>query len=657
MFEDVFEDDYQPRLQWALWRRMLAFTWPYRRLVGLMCCVAVVIAGCDAAIPYLTGRIIDAVTTGGEGASLVRYGVAFGAAVTLLSFNVFAFIALAGRISTSVAHDIRRAGFDHLQELSFSYFDSKAVGWLMARMTSDCHTLSRIMAWAMMDVVWGFSLMGIIAGVMLSLNVGLALVVMAVMPPLGLATKYFSVRILINSRRARKLNSLITASFGEGLQGVRTTKSFVRESANLAQFERLTREMGMYSLRGATYSAIYLPLVITVCSAGVGMALWAGGLRVLGGSISVGMLVTFLAYAGQLANPVQDMANTLTALQGAQASAERIVQLLDTEPEVRDTPAAKARIAAHRAAQASAPAEAQTSVLVGATADAVAQGPALAEDGLPVAVREIEFRGVGFSYATGPVVLQDVDLTVRAGQTVALVGATGGGKSTLVNLACRFYEPTRGGIYFDGIEYRERSLRWLQSIIGAVPQAPYLFRDSVRQNIRYGRLDASDEQVERAARLVNAHDFIVGLEKGYDTDVGEGGGKLSTGQKQLISLARAVLADPQVLVMDEATSSVDTQTEKLIQTAVERVLAGRISFVVAHRLSTIRNAQIIAVIDGGRVVERGTHDELIARGGRYHELYTQQFAHEAEDSAVAPALPPAPPAPLAPLVAAGPAGG
>ncbi|MDH3583394.1 MAG: ABC transporter ATP-binding protein/permease [Phycisphaerae bacterium] len=605
-------DDYQPRFQWKLWARMLSFTRPYRRYVLLMMGVAMVTAACDVVIPLLAGQVIDHVTQEGAtveaAAGLWRYAMIFGVVVVLFTASILTFIILAGSIATSVAHDIRRDGFQRLQELSFSYYDTKAVGWLMARMTSDCLTVARTMGWAIIDFVWGTCVITFLTTVMFYLNWKLALLVLSIVPVLLVVSRYFQVRVLIAARLARSANSRITASFSEGMMGVRTSKSFVRERANLAEFQQLTGEMFQHSVRGALYAAIFLPLVLTVCSAGVGLALWYGGQEVIGGTISIGTLVIFLAYAGQLANPVQEMAQTFTALQGAQASAERILQLLDTPPQIVDTPEALERMRAQ--------------------AEGENQRADLALDGLPDRIETITFDHVGFAYVEGRPVLRDFDFEVTAGQTVALVGPTGGGKSTIVNLVCRFYEPSTGKLRINGLDYRHRSLHWLQSQLGMVLQTPHLFSGSVRENIRYGRLEADDAEVEEAARVVNAHDFITRLEDGYETEVGEGGGKLSTGQKQLISLARAILADPQILIMDEATSSVDTQTERLIQEGVDRVLSGRISFVIAHRLSTIRNADCILVIEDGRATERGTHDQLMRRRGYYHQLYTQQFAQE-----------------------------
>jgi ATP-binding cassette subfamily B protein len=366
------------------------------------------------------------------------------------------------------------------------------------------------------------------------------------------------------------------------------------------------------SVRRAVLSAVYWPIMMALAGVGAALALWVGGRfatadRWTQGDFTIGTLVLFVSCAGMLIFPILEMARVLADLQTAQAAAERVLGLIDTEPDVKDSPDVIAAIEANRGRL---------------------PASGLALDGRPDRIGQIRFDKVCFSYKQDRQVLKDFDLTVEAGQTIALAGLTGGGKTTIVSLLCRFYEPTSGQILFDGMDYRQRSLEWLQSNLGIVLQEPHLFSGTIRENIRYGRLDASDEEVVEAARLVCAHDFITTLGDGYDTEVGEGGGKLSTGQKQLVSFARAVLADPRIFVMDEATSSVDTQTEQLIQQGLQEVLRGRISFIIAHRLSTIRSADVILVIDGGHIVEKGSHRELIGRRGRYYELYTNQFAQE-----------------------------
>jgi ATP-binding cassette subfamily B protein len=606
-FEHFEDDAYKGHLDLPLWRRIARHARPYRRELAGLGGAGAVIAMVDVLFPLVTGRVIDQASEHGLTPTLWILGAAYVLLIVIFSGCVWGFIVLGGRLATGVAYDLRQAAFGRLQELSFSYFDVRPVGWLVTRLTSDCSKLSSLMPWFMLDLVWGtFTITGII-GAMLWLDAGLALAVMAIVPPLVVVSVFFQRRLLNSSRHIRRTNSQITANYNECIQGVRTTKTLVRENANLGEFQELSTSMELSSMRNALQSAVYLPAVIVLGSVGVGLALWRGGVQMQTESgLTLGTLVAFMQYAGLFAMPIQELARRFTELQSAQAAAERVQGLLDQEPEISDSAA-----------------------VIGAMETHVATGePHCAPDGGPHRIETIEFRNVVFRYTDGETVLDGFDFTVHAGQTVALVGPTGGGKTTIVNLVARFYEVSQGAVLINGTDIRQRSLRWLQSNLGVVLQTPHLFSGSIRQNIRYGDLDATDEAVEAAARLSGAHDFIAGLDAGYDAAVGEGGTRLSTGQRQLISLARAILADPQVFIMDEATSSVDTETERLIQAGIEAVLGGRIAFVIAHRLSTIRRADLILVIDGGRIVERGKHEQLIAARGKYHALYTRQYQRE-----------------------------
>ena len=602
------EDTYQRRFDFAVWRRLFAFTGPYRRTLSALVAYAVGTAAVDAMFPLLTRRVVDDVLANGGDVRPLPYVVAYLALTIALSLFVRGFINRAGKIRTYVSHDIREAGFANLQRLSFSFFDRRPVGWLMARMTSDCERLSNILAWGILDLFWGGTLMTGIAVVMFVLEPRLAAIVLAVVPALAIVSALFQQRILGTARIVRKTNSRITASFNESISGVRTTKIFVREQENLGEFRQLTGEMFAASVRNALHSALYLPIVIAIGSVATALALGAGGRAVAVGGITVGTLIAFLTYVRHFFDPIQEMAHWFAEMQMAQASAERVMALVDAVPEIRDSEAVRERVAA--------------------AAPRAARDPEIAEDGGAARISRIGFDGVGFRYDEGERVLEDFDLEVEAGQTIALVGPTGGGKTTIVSLLSRFYEPTEGAVRIDGLDLRERSLSWLQSQLGIVLQQPHLFSGSVAENIRYGRLDATRDEIEAAARVVGAHDFIEGMPDGYASEVGQGGNRLSTGQKQLVSFARAILAEPQILVMDEATSSVDTETERHIQAGLEQVLAGRTSFVIAHRLSTIRNADRILLVEAGRIVEDGSHEELIKKRGRYFGLYTRQSLRE-----------------------------
>ena len=604
----TMEDDvFTGKVDLALWRKVIRFALPHRSKIGAVMLLGGLVAAFDMALPFLTGRIVDAIGREGTSLSLRGYVAAYAVLVVIFSAGIFGFIMMAGRITTDVSYDIRQACFDQLQRLPFAYYDRRAVGWLMARMTGDCSTLSRVMAWSVLDLTWGScSVLGAV-GLMAYLSWRLAAIVVAMAPVLVLVSRYYQVRLLKTSRDLRKANSQTTAAYNEGIVGVRTSKSLVREDRNAEEFGGLTQTMYGHAVRNAIYSSLFWPMMLSVCGVGTALALRFGGLGVLHGQLTLGALATFLQVVFFIQFPIQELTNAITQIQGAQASAERVQGLLDAPAEIEDSPAVLEAVRRHNR-----PATADTAV-----------------DGGDARIRTIEFRDVSFSYAGGGrTVLTDFNLTVRAGESIALVGPTGGGKTTIVGLACRFYEPTAGQILVNGVDYRERPLGWLQSTLGMVLQQPHLFSGTVRENIRYGRLTATDDDVTAAAKLAGADAFITTLTGGYDAKVGEGGNQLSTGQKQLVALARAIIADPQVFVMDEATSSVDTQTERAIQSAVDRILRDRISFVIAHRLSTIRSAGRILVVEAGRIVEDGSHAQLVRRRGHYHELYTNQFAHE-----------------------------
>jgi len=608
-YDDGFDEAaLAQRVRLGLWKKLFAYTRPYRSELFRLGGFAVLTALMEVTYPLITRAVVDEIAASGLGARLWPHMLAYLACTVVLAASVGGFISAGGKIRTHVSHDIRRDGFENLQRLSFSFYDYRPVGWLMARMTSDCERLSNILAWGVLDLVWGVTMMAGIAIAMLVMNAKLALLVLTIIPVLLWVSARFQKRILGSAREVRRTNSRITASYNEGIMGVLTSKAFVREGENLSEFRHLTDSMYGASVRNLTQAAIYVPIVLTLASLAAGLALAVGGFDLLGGLISAGTLVAFMAYTRHFFDPVEQLGRWFAELQMAQASAERIMSLVEAVPEIRDDEDVALALARNRD---------------------LPGRKAYAEDGGPARIETIELRHVDFRYASGPAVLNDINLVARAGETIALVGPTGGGKSTLVNLICRFYEPTSGQVLIDGIDYRKRSLHWLQSSLGMVLQQAHVFSGSIRENIRYGRLDASDDEVMDAARMAGAHDFITAMEQGYDTEVGEGGSRLSAGQKQLVSFARAILADPQILVMDEATSSVDTETEQHIQRGLGAVLRNRISFVIAHRLSTIRNADRILVIDGGRIIESGTHAELMALRGRYFDLYRQQSLNEA----------------------------
>ncbi|MDZ4754902.1 MAG: ABC transporter ATP-binding protein [Phycisphaerae bacterium] len=607
MASSHLDDDFKGRFDPRVWRKLLSYLRSCRGAVVRIAIGGAAIAIIEALLPILVGQLLDEAHQNGFAGNLLPLASIYIVLFILFASCVWLFIRAAGDVATGVGYALRRDCFKKLQELSFSYFDARPVGWLTSRLTSDCGRISGTLPWVILDLVWGSLMILGTSVAMLYINPRLAGYVFWTVPLLIVASLMMQRLMLHSGRQARRTNSAMTASFNEELLGVRTTKALVREEKNLAEFQQLSTQMNTWMLRNAVQNAVYLPMIMTIAAAAAGLALWKGG-ALAGQDMTPGRLVAFLQFATLFAQPIQELSQRFADVLNASTAAERVVSLLETKPEIEDGPGVIAAMERQR----------------------VSPRPGAAIDGGSPRIRELRFEGVTFWYKPNVTVLRDFDLVVHEGQTVALVGATGGGKSTIVSLVARFYEPREGRILFDGVEYRDRSLHWLQSNLGVIQQVPHLFSGTIRDNIRYGKLDATDAEVESAARRVNAHGFVCELEKGYNFDVGECGEKLSTGQRQLIALARAVLRDPQIFIMDEATSSVDTSTERLIQGGIEEVLRDRIAFVIAHRLSTIRRADIILVIDGGRVVERGTHRQLLALRGRYFELYTNQYAVERE---------------------------
>jgi len=591
-----------------VWKKFLREARPYTKdIIALIVC-AIILAVLDSMFTLMLKWVITDLQADGTTA-LWPHACAYVALAISFALCIAAFIYLGGKISTHLGYDVRQKGFKKLQDLSFSFYDTRSVGWLVTRLTGDCDRLTRILAWGTLDIVWGGMLILAVTVISLVLNWRLALLMLLIVPPMALVSLYFQRRILKLSRLVRKTNSHITASHNESISGVRTTRSLVREADNFSEFQALTDTMYKSSVRNSLLAAMFLPIILSMCSLAVAVSLWRGGVIALQDPGRIGEMVVFINFSLYLFAPIQEVAARLVDIQACQAAAERVMDLLEIEPEIQDSP----------------------EVLSAMQAQAGGQAGAAAIDGHDEEIHTIEFRDVSFAYGSGAHVLRNFNLTARSGQTIALVGPTGGGKTTIVSLLCRFYEPTEGQILINGVDYRKRSLQWLQSSFGIVLQTPHVFSTTIGENIRYGRLDATDDEVAHAAAMVNADGFIREMDDGYQTEVGEGGVKLSTGQKQLISLARAILADPQLFVMDEATSSVDTDTERLIQQGLTSVLGGRISFIIAHRLSTIRSADSIVVVEDGQIVEQGTHHELIALKGRYYGLYTNQFRREKQD--------------------------
>ena len=569
--------------------RIFKFMKPHWGLMALFLIAVILTSIMDAYITYLTKRIIDEGILSGQVNILLNILKQYGALILFEAGTVFSFVYLVSIVGEKVRFDLRQKMFNHLQNLSLSYYNQTPVGWIMSRVTNDTERVAELVTWGILDSTWGIVNIATSMYFMFKINANLALIVLAILPLLLIVGIKFQTRILRQYRVVRKINSQITASYNENITGVRVIKALGREKENLREFSELTGNMYTSSYKAAWISALFLPTVQLISSLALGGVIWYSGAQVTIGGISIGGMQAFLAYITAMMWPIQDLARVIAEMQRAIASAERIFTLIDTTPDIKDKPEAYD----------------------------------------PGSMRgDIEFEKISFWYEDNSPVIKDLSFRVKQGETIALVGSTGGGKTTIVNLICRFFEPKRGRILIDGKDYTDFSLSAIQSRIGVVLQTPHLFSGTIKDNIAYGRLGATDQDIEAAAKLTGAHDFIIKMEHGYDEPVGEGGVLLSVGQKQLISLARAVLSDPEIFIMDEATSSVDTLTEAAIQRGIDSIMLNRTTFIIAHRLSTIKNADRILVIENGQISEMGTHKELIQKEGKYYNLYTQQFRQE-----------------------------
>ena len=564
------------------WRVIIALAWMFFAMTAY-------IAG-----PYLIKVALDNGVANGDVYALQQAVALYLLAAVAFWVGTFLRVRIMAVTGQSIIYDMRRELFDHLQSLSLGFFSRYAVGRLISRVINDVGVLRELITWAVIAVFRDFFDIFGTTIAMLALNWQLTLLSFLVLPLMFVATEIFRRRARESYRNVRSAVGWVNAVLNENIVGVRVVQSFSREDYN---HEIFAREVNGNHLRATNRAAliisVFFPTVDFIGSVALGLVVWLGGLAVLGQfgittSFTAGTLVAFAMYIDRFFSPIRDLAQRYNNFQAAMASGERIFELLDTPIEVQDAPDARE---------------------------------------LPLIHGDVEFDQVGFHYSDDPTpVLEQINLCVNAGQTIALVGETGAGKSTLVKLVSRFYDPTSGAVRIDGVDIRTVTQNSLRRQMGIVLQDPFLFSGTVKENIGYGALDAGAESIIEAAKAVGAHDFIMALEKGYETLVGEGGAILSGGQRQLISFARALLADPRMLILDEATSSVDTQTERVIQSALERLLKDRTSFVIAHRLSTITRADKILVIDKGRVIEEGTHTELLQKRGQYFDLYTMAFA-------------------------------
>lgn len=597
------EQEYTKPFQFKIWAKMLPYFKPYKKYFFITFSLNILLAGVDVLVPLFQSYAIDHFIIPDSLKGIHAFALVYVAVIVAQTISVYLSVHAATTIEMNIGKDLKWAQFRHLQTLSFSYYNTTPVGYIHARVMSDTLRIAGMIAWGLVDMFWALIYVVGVFAIMFFLNARLAFLLLLIVPCIAVLTVFFQNRILHWNRKVRKINSQITNAYNEGITGVKTSKSMVIEKDNEQAFFKITEDMRYAGCRAAKLNAIFIPTILFFSSVASALVLSRGGYMVQKDLIQLGTLSVFISYAVVIFEPIQQLARLLADLISCQANIERVMDLLSQEPNVVD-----GREVQEKYGDNFQPKKENWEKIRG----------------------DIVFEDVSFRYPDGKeYVLEHFNLHVPAGMNVAIVGETGAGKSTLVNLAGRFFEPTSGRILIDGVDYRERSQLWLHSQIGYVLQNPHLFSGTVKENIRYGRLDATDEEIIQAARSVSADVVVNKLEKGYDSDVGESGGRLSTGEKQLISFARAILADPAIFVLDEATSSIDTGTEQLIQKATEKLLKGHTSFVIAHRLSTIRNADLILVVKDGKIIEQGTHKELLAEKGYYHDLYYMQFEEEA----------------------------
>lgn len=603
----VKKQENNDKIDFKVWKKIFKLIFKSKKNVIFIIISMLALSILDITFPLLSSKALDVFFGDNPQYDLMWWFIsAYVVIAFLYAITIYTFIKRASYIEAEVAHEIREEAFVHLQDLSLSYYDKNAAGWIMARLTSDSRKLAEIISWGIVDMIWGIATMlGILVMLLITFPL-LALVIILLTPIIFVICLYFRKRILIAYRDVRHTNSKITGLFNEGILGSKTTKTLVLEDVKNIEFTEMCVNMKKASMKAIRKSSLLNPIVITFSYFCIGIILSIGSGFVLGSFgdklvMTFSTLYLFINYTNLYFDPLAQISRVLAELQQGQAAAERIISLIETKPDIIDRP------------------------------DVIEKYGTLnnpkRENWEPL-IGDVEFENVSFKYIENETVLKNFNLKVKAGTSVALVGATGSGKSTIVNLLCRFYEPTEGIIKIDGKDYKDRSINWLHENLGYVLQTPHLFSGTIRENIAYSKLDATDEEIIRAAKIVNADEFISKLEEGYNTNVGEGGSKLSVGERQLISFARAILNNPKILVLDEATASIDTQTEVLIQKGIDELMKGRTSFIVAHRLSTITNSDLILVIKDGKVIEKGNHLELLALKGEYFNLYRNQFVNE-----------------------------
>ena len=580
--------------------KILPFLKKFRRNLILMVTCGLMGSLVDIILPLFRRYALDHYVGNQTMDTIFLFVILYAVTVVFAGIANYISCSLATITEVSVNRDLRETAFRHLQTLSFSYFNQNSVGYIHARVMSDTSRIGSLASWTLMDSVWHISYLVGSAAVMISLNARLAGLVLLILPVLVVLFSFFQKKLIRVNREVREINSRITGNFNEGITGAKTIKSLAIEDEMSQRFMAETSNMRRRSISASRLRGVFAATMNFAASIALAIVLWKGGYIA---ESEVGTFSAFMSYTQGMMEPVRWIIDAISDLITTQVNIERFSNLLAVQSDVIDTPQVIAKY-----------------------------GDILEpkkENWEPIR-GDIEFKDVTFRYPDGDEdVLEHFSLKIPFGSHIAIVGETGAGKSTLVNLVCRFYEPTTGQLLIDGRDARERSQLWLHSSIGYVLQTPHLFSGTIRENLLMGKPDATEEEIWAAVKAVSADEVIAHLENGLDTDVGEGGDLLSTGEKQLISFARAVLADPRILILDEATASVDTITEAKIQAALDSVTQGRTSLMIAHRLSTVRNADLILVVRNGKIVEQGTHKELIRMRGYYYELYTRQYEDEA----------------------------